>query len=99
ASAWRTASAAMLLDSWTRRGISAIELDSSSDAAAAGGACSEAGSEGGGGDMRGSGLRGAGGRAGKFGGGARGLGELAGDALELAGRVHNLVDNAADAGL
>ncbi len=45
ASAWRTASAAMPLDSWTRRVISAIELDSSSEAAAAVRTCSEAVSE------------------------------------------------------
>ncbi len=67
--------------------ISPIELDSSSEAAAAAA------------DVLGGGLRGAGGFAGQFGGGTRGLGELARDALELAGGGHHLLDDAADPGL
>ena len=77
----------MPLDSWTRRLISEIELDSSSDAAAAARTCSDAVSDA---DAD---------SAGQIGGGARRLGQLARDALEIAGGVHDLVDHAADAGL
>ena len=86
ASACCTASAEIALDSCTRRVISEIDWDSSSEADAAERTWSEASSDAPA-DF-----------AGQVGGGPRGIGQLPGDTLELAGGIQHLVEDAADAG-